>query len=110
MHFAVRIAALMGLLLSVGCVKVRSSYALLNPPKEAYSGDVSLISEGQAIPQGLHEIALVQAYGIKPDGDEDKVRKRLIAQAGALGCSVVADVHVDRSAGSTAMSGVCLAR
>jgi hypothetical protein len=102
-------AALSVLVLSLGCVKVRSSYALLSQPKEAHSGDVALLVEGQPIPANLHEVALVQAVGIKPDGDEDKVRSRLIDQSRALGCTAVGNVRVDRSDGSTGISGVCLA-
>jgi hypothetical protein len=92
-----------------GCVKVRSSYALLSQPRNAQSGDVVMVEEGKPIPQNLHEIALVHAVGIKPDGDESKVKARLEEQARALGCTTVADVHMDRNDGSTAISGLCLA-
>lgn len=104
-----RAAATVGLIaFSAGCVKVKSSYALLSQPKEEHSGDVALLDEGKPVPANLHEIALVQAVGIKPDGDEDKVRSRLIDQARALGCTVVANVRVDHADGSTGISGVCL--
>jgi hypothetical protein len=92
-----------------GCTKVNSSYALLGPPAPAYSGDVRLITAEEPVPANLHEVALVMASGLAPDGDEGTVRERLIDQARALGCSVVARVRVDTSEGSTAITGVCLA-
>jgi hypothetical protein len=98
------VAALLGAV--VACGRLEAHYVLTGTPAAPYSGDVRVVLEGAPEPEGVQEVAIVQAVGTLQHARLEDLVEALKGQARALGCDAVVHVRVDQGSSTASASGV----
>ncbi|HSC87363.1 MAG TPA: hypothetical protein VLC09_08850, partial [Polyangiaceae bacterium] len=99
-------ALLLTNLLLLGCGSIQTEHSLLGTPRSRWSGNVTVVMEGQKPPEGVQEIAILQVAATGDQANMPNTIDALKARAAELGCNTVVNVRIDRgSAMST--TGVC---
>lgn len=98
--------AILSLACVSGCSSIRTDHALTGAPSAPYPRDVQVVLEGQSVPPGLEEVAMVAATGDGSLATREAVIEALEREAASLGCSFVARVQVEQKSGYAIGIGV----
>lgn len=95
-------------LFTVACGTTRTSRVVTGKASAPYSGEVKILMDGAPVPEGMEEVALVQATGYNLHANLEHVIEGLRAEASALGCDTVVRVKVDQGSAQASANGVCM--
>lgn len=96
------------LLLTAACGATRTNAVVTGKPQPPTRGDVKVVMDGAPVPDGVEEIAIVQALGQGTHADLAHVIEGLKAESAKHGCDMVVRVKVDQGAGTASANGVCV--
>jgi len=94
-------------LVAAGCGTMQSRHVLTGPPGPPRGG-VRVVLQGQPVPDGLQEVAIVQAVGTGMYARLEDIVGGLQAEAGSLGCSAVVNVKIDQGSTTASGTGTCV--
>lgn len=95
------------LALAAGCGTLESRHVLTGPPGPP-RGDVHIVLMGQPVPEGLQEVAIVQAVGTGVYARLEDVVGGLKAEGGRLGCTAIVNVKIDQGSHTASGTGTCV--
>ena len=95
-------------LFTAACGTTRTSRVVTGKESAPYSGEVKILMDGTPVPEGMQEVALVQAIGHGFHADLEHVIQGLRAEAATLGCDAVVRVKVDQGSTQASANGVCM--
>lgn len=91
-----------------GCGRTTTHFVLSGSAGPVHEGNVALVLQGQPPPEGLEEVALLQAVGSGIHADMEHVVQGLVERARSLGCNAIVNVKIDQGASHASGTGVCL--
>ena len=98
--------AVLPFLVLTGCGTLETHSVVTGAPSAAQTGPVDIVLEGSKEPEGLEEVAIVQAVGRGSKADLEDLIDGLKEEARLLGCDAVVRVHVDQGAAVASASGI----
>jgi hypothetical protein len=90
----------------VACGRLEAHYVLTGTAGAPYTGDVRIVLEGAPEPEGVQEVAIVQAVGTQQHARLEDLMEALKGQARSLGCNAVVHVRVDQGSETASASGI----
>lgn len=91
-----------------GCGRTSTNAVITGKPSYGRVSDVRIIMDGAPVPEGLQEIAIVQATGSGTHANLAHVIEGLKEEAKKHGCDTVIRVKVDQGATIASANGVCV--
>jgi hypothetical protein len=91
-----------------GCGSLTTHNVLTGAPAPPHGGGARVFLQGQPVPPGLREVAIVQAVGTGTKADLESVTSGLVLEAQRLGCTAIANVKIDQGSGTASGTGVCM--
>jgi hypothetical protein len=90
-----------------GCGTMRTGHVLTGQPGPPRGG-VRIFLQGQPMPAGVEEVAIVQAVGSGVYARLENVVAGLQEEAGRLGCDAVLNVKIDQGSSTASGTGTCV--
>ena len=94
------------LLALVGCGTLEVHHVMTGPAGNPYGGDVRILLESAPVPDGIEEVAIVQAVGSGHKARLEVLLEGLKGRARQLGCDLIVRVRIDQGATTATASGV----